>query len=283
MIKKNLALAICLGLSLTTNTVFAAKEEKKEEAVATIGELILEKAKDKFVSAAGGHIASLFFDAIFGGATKPSYVNLTEESLQAIEDRVNGLFVGDAEDQYMAALDSLDVSVQYYSATAQNGSPDVNVLGTLLIKSNDIITHYALNPSKNSEYYYLADSYTLATSLNMAIYVERNIQGYISSASVKAKGYELANRLQTLLTAKKNADLPLNEKCETYREAQFEETRCVLTDPHGNYLGSAMFEPGPYYDEDMREWDIDKQVIERDYYSDRFSKIESSIAKLRNF
>ncbi|MCE9688249.1 hypothetical protein LZP73_18935 [Shewanella sp. AS16] len=283
MFKKNLALAICLGLSLTANTTFAADET--EGKVASFGEQILDKAKDKFISAAGGHIASLFFDAIFGTSSGPSYVNLTEASLQAIQDRVHIEFVDTAEYQYYADLESLELSVHYYSDTAQNGNPDVNVLGSLLVNSNDLLTHYSLNSQFNDKYYYLADSFALAASLSMAIYVERNIQGYISSSSVQAKANQLANQLQSLLDAKKNADLPLRDECEitTSRYEQYEEELCLFKDPHGNILGHRIFDTSVYHEEDMDEWEVDKEIMERDYYAGRFGEIEDVIYKLRSF
>lgn len=283
MFKKNLALAICLGLSLTANTALAFNGEEEGE-VASIGAQILDKAKSKFISAAGGQIASLFFDAIFGSSSGPSYVNLTEASLQAIQDRVHIEIVDSAEYQYIAAIESLELSIQYYSDTAQNGTPDVNVLGSLVINSNDLITHYSLNGQFNDEYYYLADSFSLVTSLSMAIYVERNIQGFITNASVKAKAYQLANQLQTLLDAKKSADLPLRERCEmlTSRYDQYEEELCTLKDPHGNTLDSYVIS-GSWYSEDQDDWDILKETVEIEYYAERFSEIEDVIYKLRNF
>jgi hypothetical protein len=283
MFKKNLALAICLGLSLTANTALAFNGEEEGE-VASIGAQILDKAKSKFISAAGGQIASLFFDAIFGSSSGPSYVNLTEASLQAIQDRVHIEIVDSAEYQYIAAIESLELSIQYYSDTAQNGTPDVNVLGSLLINSNDLITHYSLNGQFNDEYYYLADSFSLVASLSMAIYVERNIQGFITNASVKAKAYQLANQLQTLLDAKKNADLPVDEECKmlTSPYDQYYEELCTLKDPYGNDLTWIVFDDS-YYSPTSQDWDIEKDITEREYYADRFGKIEDVIYKLRNF
>lgn len=279
MFKKSLALAICLGLSLTANTASAFND--KEGEVASIGEQILDVAKSKFISAAGGQISSLFINAIFG-SSGPSYVNLTEESLQAIQDRVHIEIVDSAEYQYISAIESLELSMQYYSDTAQNGSPDVSVLGSLLINSNDLITHYSLNNQFNDEYYYLADSFSLAASLSMAIYVERNVQGFISSSSVKAKANQLANQLQSLLDAKKDADLPLRERCEmlTSPYDQYVEYGCDLKDPHGNYVASSSTIE---YQDDWEEWDDESEIARSKYYADRFGEIEDVIYKLRNF
>lgn len=284
MFKKNITLAILLGLSITANPVFADDEAGGEAEVALLGELILDKAKSSFVNAAGGYVASFFFDAIFGTSSGPSYVNLTEESLQAIQDRVHIEFVDTAEYQYFADLESLELSIQYYSDTAQNGNPDVSVLGSLLVNSNDLISHYSLNSQYNDEYYYLADSFTLAASLSIGIYVERNIQGFVDSAAVEAKANQLADKLQILLDAKKSVDLPITEECETFRYSRYEEEVCAMRDPHGNSHGHISLEPDSfYYTYDQDQWEIDKEVIKRDYYAERFEKIENSIAKLRSF
>jgi hypothetical protein len=278
MLKKSLALSVCAALLLASSPVLASEE--KEGEVASLGELILKEAKSKFVSTVGGQIGSLFASALFG-SSGPSYVNLTEESLQAIQDRVRIELVDAAEYEYIAALESLELSMQYYSDTAQNNNPDISVLGSILVNSNDIITHYSLNNNFNDEYYYLADSFALAASLSVAIYVERNLQEFISDDSVTAQANQLANRLQSLLEAKKDADLPLTEQCEDKSEAQYEHIKCELKDPHGNTHSKASI-----YDSNARleeRWEIKKELTRRNYYSDRFSNIENVIYKLRNF
>lgn len=267
---------IAVSLSLSTSFVLANEEGE----VASLGEQILDKAKSKFISAAGGQISSLFIDAIFGSAG-PSYVNLTEESLQAIQDRVHIELVDTAEYQYIAAIESLELSMQYYGDSAQNGNPDVGVLGSLLVNSNDLITHYSLNNQFNDEYYYLADSFSLAASLSMAIYVERHIQGFISNSSVRAKANQLANTLQSLLDAKKGADLPLIERCRTLHDIQYEHIRCELEDPHGNTVAKADIYESDEVLED--QWEVHKELKKMKYYSDRFEEIEDVIQKLRKF
>lgn len=281
MLKKRLALSIFTALSLATSPIFASEEEEGE--VASLGELILDKAKSKFVSFAGGQISSVLADAIFG-PSGPSYVSLTEESLQAIQDRVRIELVDAAEYEYIASIESLELSMNYYSDTAQNNNPDVSVLGSLLVNSNDIITHYSLNNDFNDEYYYLADSFALAASLSVAIYVERNLQGFISDDSVRAQANQLANRLQSLLEAKKNADLPLTERCRTLSNDQYdqyEHVKCQLKDPHGNIQASANIYDSNETQEDR--WEVKKELTNRNYYSDRFGNIEDVIYKLRNF
>ena len=283
MLKKKTAIAMCLGLSLVTGNAFAAKED--ENKASSFGEQILDIAKDKFINAAGGQISSLLINAIFGGGG-PSYVNLTEESLQAIQDRVHTELVDTAEVEFFSQIRSLEESLVYYNATALNNNPDINVLGSLLIKANEITAHHALNSSYNDEYYYLADSYALVASLSMSIYVERHIQGFVPASFVKAQAHKLANQLDGLLRAKKSADLPLREYCTvlTHPYEQYREEECLLKDPHNNVHASVILEePNPYAREDLEEWLVEQEVTEKQYYSDRFENIEDVIAKLRKF
>lgn len=284
MLFKKLPIAICFGLTLSFSSGSAFAGEENDAA--SFGEQILDKAKDKFISFAGGQLSSLLIDAIFGSSA-PSYVNLSQESLQAIQDRVRIELVDTAEFQYFAELESIQLSMQYFNDTAANGTPDIAVLGSLLTDSDGLITHHALNSQFNDKYYYMADTLALAASLNLSIYVERHLQGFITQNAVRARANLLANRLESLLTAKKQADLPLREKCHmiTSPYDQYVEEACQLVDPHGNSQAAVTLEryPNPWIDEDLAEWEIDMQLAERRYYADKFSEIEDVITKLRNF
>ncbi|MDP5137659.1 hypothetical protein ORJ04_17010 [Rheinheimera baltica] len=161
------------------------------------------------------------------------------------------------------------------------------MLGSLLTDSDGLITHHALNSQFNDKYYYMADTLALAASLNLSIYVERHLQGFITQNAVRARANLLANRLETLLTAKKQADLPLRENCTmlTSPYDQYVEEECRLVDPHGNAQAWVVLEriPNPWIDADLEEWEIDMQLAKRRYYADKFSEIEDVISKLRNF
>lgn len=281
---KKIHIAICLGLSLSFSAGNAIAGEENDAA--SFGKQILDKAKSKFISAAGGQFSSLLIDAIFGSSS-PSYVYLSQESLQAIQDRVRIELVDTAEFEYFAKLESIQLSMQYFNDTASNGTPDIVVLGSLLTDSDGLITHHSLNSQFNDEYYYMADTLALAASLNLSIYVERHLQGFITQNAVRARANLLANRLEALLTAKKQADLPLRENCSmlTSPYDQYVEEECRLTDPHGNTHASVVLErfPNPWIDDDIEEWEIEIQLSNRQYYADKFSEIEGVIAKLRNF
>ncbi|MCG9761946.1 hypothetical protein L1D50_23135, partial [Pseudoalteromonas sp. Isolate6] len=279
------SMAICLGLSLglSAGNAFAGQESE----AASIGEQILDKAKDKFVKAAGGQISSLLIDAFFG-SSGPSYVNLSEESLQAIQERVHKELVGVAEYEYISDLESIQLSMRYFNDTARNNTPDIGVLGSLLVDSDRLITHQALNSQFNEQYFYMADTLALASSINLSIYVERHLQGFINKNAVRARAHYLANRLENFLVAKKRADLPLEEECERVNDQSdlYDHIVCKLIDPHGNSQARADLyksDYGDYYDEEKREWESKMQQTRAIYYSDRFSEIEDVISKLRNF
>jgi hypothetical protein len=127
----------------------------------------------------------------------------------------------------------------------------------------------------------MADNYALAASLNMAIYVERHAENIINSSAVKARANYLANELQTLLDAKKDADLPLVERCEEKSSPydQYELIECTVKDPHGNRLARQSF-----VDSSPNErWDTEVQLTENEYYEKHFGEIEDVISKLRDF
>ncbi|MEO3880010.1 hypothetical protein [Rheinheimera fenheensis] len=275
---KKLPIAICLGLSLSLSAGNAFADEENEPA--SFGKQILDKAKSKFISAAGGQLSSLLIDAIFGSSS-PSYVSLSQESLQAIQDRVRIELVDTAEFEYFAELESIQLSMQYFNDTAANGTPDIAVLGSLLTDSDGLITHHALNSQFNDEYYYMADTLGLAASINLSIYVERHLQGFITQNAVRARANLLANRLDTMLIAKKQADLPLRENCVMHTDDQYAEEKCRLVDPHGTTHAMAILDY--WNDRDYEEWEIKKQLTNRQYYADKFSEIEAVIARLRNF
>ena len=163
MNKKIIASAIVLSLSLSSANALA-----EEEDAASIGELILDKAKDKFVNTVG----SLLVDVIFG-SSGPQFVNLSEQSLQEIQNRVREELIKTAEYEFIADFNSLEGTLGHYSDTVNYNNPDSALLSSLVVKVNDVMNHHALNPNFNSDYYYMADSYALAASVSMAVFTER--------------------------------------------------------------------------------------------------------------
>ena len=270
--KKLLSTLVVLNLSVAPLPVFA------EEEALDVGELLLDKAK----SAVLGQFQSLLVDAIFG-SSGPQYVNLSEESLQQIQNRVREELVRTAEFEYLAEFQSLESSLAHYSDTAAAGNPDVYLLSGLVIKANDVMSHHAFNKNFNDDYYYMADSYALAATVSMSIYTERYLRGSISYSSVASKGDEYANKLEAMVTAKKAADWPLRDRCELSSDPydQDVEVSCRLTDPHGNSLEHYSFDPRDRYDRE--EWD--QRVIDAraSYYQEHIGDLEDAVTELRNF
>ncbi|KZN56942.1 hypothetical protein [Pseudoalteromonas luteoviolacea] len=265
----SVAISSCIALS-------PAHATEQEEETASIGELILDKAKSKLISGFG----SLLADAVFGSGG-PQYVMLSEASLQAIQDRVREEIVRDAEYDFIAEFRSLESSMEHYADTASHSQPDLALLTALLVKSEDVINHRALNYRYNDDYFYMADTYALAASVSIAIYTERHLEGYISKSVVSTKAHTLANTLENMLRKKKSADLPLRSGCEAPDPYdQVVEYACWLKDPYGNYLASYVVEP--QYPGDSEYWDNLKDRKEAEYKRTKFDKIQSVINKLRN-
>ncbi len=272
MKKKLLSTLVVLNLSVAPLPVFA------EEEALDFSEELLKSAK----SAVLGQFESLLVDAIFGSAG-PQYVNLSEESLQQIQDRVREELVKTAEFEYLAEFQSLESSLAHFSDTAAAGNPDVYLLSGLVIKANDVMSHHAFNKNFNDDYYYMADSYALAAAVSMSIYTERYLRGSISLSSVASKGDEYANKLEAMVTAKKAADWPLTDRCQVSSSPyeQYVEITCRLTDPHGNVFDVFTYDAQDYDDRDR--WDQIVADTKASYYQEHIGDLEDAVTELRNF
>ncbi|GEK11649.1 hypothetical protein HUZ36_17575 [Pseudoalteromonas sp. McH1-7] len=269
------SIAAIVSLTLCSAT-FSVGATEQEEKTATIGEQILDKVKSKLLNGFG----SLLADAVFGSGG-PQYVMLSEESLQAIQDRVRKEIVRDAEYDFIAEFRSVEASLKHYGDTVKYKGEDPVLLGGLLIKANDLINHRALNSRYNDDFFYLADTYALAASVVVAIYTERHLAGLVPKSTVVTAARNLANQLSTMLAQKKQADLPLRSGCDDpdpYDQAV--EYRCWLRDPYGNHLASYVVEP--QYPEDHAYWESRKAQAELEYKQTKFDKIQAVIDQLRN-
>lgn len=270
-LKTRLFSVIMLG-SITATPTYATQQEA---ATASAGEQILDLAKDQLLSGVG----SLLFNRFFGSGG-PNYVMLSEASLQAIQERVRAEIIRDAEFEFISEFNALESSMEHYSDTARYGRPDLALLSSLLVKSEDVINHRALNARYNNDFYYMADTYALAASVTVAIYTERYLQGYVSKSVVSTRAHNLANILDTMLRQKKTADLPLREQCESPDPYdQVVEYKCSLRDPHGNTLASYVIEP--QYPDDEIYWENLKRAKEAEYRKTKFDGIQVVINKLR--
>ncbi|MCF6439606.1 hypothetical protein L1077_09215 [Pseudoalteromonas luteoviolacea] len=270
---KTLLLSVTIFGSIAATPTYATQQEAD---AASAGEQILDLAKDQLLSGVG----SLLFNRFFG-SSGPNYVMLSEASLQAIQERVRAEIIKDAEFEFISEFRSLESSMEHYSDTARYGAPDLALLSSLLVKSEDVINHRALNVRYNNDFYYMADTYALAASVVVAIYTERYLQGYVSKSVVSTKAQNLANILDTMLRKKKSVDLPLRERCEEPDpHDQVVEYKCSLRDPHGNTITSYVIEP--QYPGDEAYWENLKRVKEAQYRKTKFDGIQAVINKLRS-
>lgn len=245
---------------------------------AAIGKLILDKAKSKFAS----KVSSLLMDAIFG-SSGPQIVDLSEQSLQEIQNRVRQELIRTAEYEFLADFNSMEGTLEHYSDTVSNNYNDEVLLTNLVVKANDVMNHHALNANFNSDYFYMADSYALAATVAMSINTERNIIGAISDAFVSSRGDQYGNTLQTMVNGKKSTMLPLRERCEmkTTPYDLYDEEECVLRDPFGNHIASATIYDGDWDQYDR--WEQKMDSAEAAYYEKHFGQLEEIVTDLRNF
>ncbi|MCG7556159.1 hypothetical protein [Pseudoalteromonas sp. Of11M-6] len=269
----SIAAVVSLALCSATFTVGATEQEEK---TATIGEQILDKVKSKLLSGFG----SLLADAVFGSGG-PQYVMLSEESLQAIQERVREEIVRDAEFDFLSEFRSVEASLKHYGDTVKYNGEDPVLLGGLLLKANDLINHRALNSSYNDDFFYLADTYASAASVVVAVYTERYLAGMVPKTTVVTAAKNLADQLSIMLAQKKQADLPLRSGCEAPDPySQIVEYKCWLKDPYGNYLASYVVEP--QYPDDVEYWNRKKSQAETEYRQTKFNKIQAVIDQLRS-
>lgn len=284
---KTISTAAAVFFALNTSTSYAesinisaSKENSVQMAsssvdVKDIGNLILDKAKSKFVN----KVASLLIDSIFG-SSGPSVVDLSEASLQAIEDRISKVVINDAVFDMLSAHESFELSLNHYSDTSKNVTPDQFLLTNLVIEANDLISHRAYNKNYNENNFYLAETYALSASLVLSVYTERNLQGWIPDSAVSSKADELAAKLNVLVNGLRAATFPLVKECkQSDPYEQFNETHCTETSRDGRFLFGYTYD-GSGYDEYVDEYVVSKR---EELYQKHIGNLERMIEKLEKF
>ncbi len=253
-------------LSALSTPTFAGEDKD-------FADLILDKAKSKLA----GKIGSLLIDSIFGFGGGPNYVTLSEESLQAIENRVRGVVIETEEADALSDLASLDLTLSYFNASVNNGQPDTSILDESLLRSHDLVTHHAFNVNYNDNYFLLATNYALAASLQIAIYTERHLEGYISSNDVKYRGDVLADKLEVMYnaTSKYVADNIVSTGC--YFDQDNYEILCQAKNKINGWGYGAAYDIGERFD-----WKAEIQQIEADFLNSLVGDVPKTVAKLRN-
>lgn len=259
---------LLVGLILSSLSTSAFSGEDKDFA-----DVILDKAKSKLA----GQIGSLLIDNIFGFGGGPNYATLSEESLQAIETRVRGVVIETEEADALSDLASLDLTLSYFNATVKNGQPDTSILDESLLLSNSLVTHHAFNASYNDNYFLLATNYALAASLQIAIYTERHIEGFINSNDVKNRGTALANTLEMMYNATKQyvESNIVSQGCH-YEEDNYEIV-CQAKNNINGWSYGATYDIGERYD-----WNAELKQIEANFLNSLVGDVPKTVSKLRN-
>ncbi|WP_406664235.1 hypothetical protein [Gallaecimonas sp. GXIMD1310] len=245
-----------------------------EETAPTLAQSITKKV----TNAIAGNVASLLSDAIFGSSGQTQYATLSEESLRKIEDIVNKQLVKSSEYDLFANIDSLGDTINYYHASVTNNNPDYSILDNALIKANDVVNHQAFNQNYNPNYYYLADSYSVAGSLAISVYTERYLQGYISAAAVSDEAHTLANKLEAMVNVRKSMELPLFDHCVMISSPYdpYERSRCTLETQDGHIIYQKDIDSSS--DAGFQTWDAKMQTQKEVYYQENYGVLDNVIA-----
>jgi hypothetical protein len=236
-------------------------------------DIILDKAKSKLA----GKIGSMLIDSIFGFSSGPNYATLSKESLQAIEDRVRKVVISAEEADALSDLESLDLSIGYFHATVEYGQPDISILDEVLLRSNDLVTHHAFKASFNDDYFLLASNYALVASLNVAIYTERHLQGYISDTTVKLRAKTLATTLNTMHNA---ARTYVNSNIVS-RGCHFEDDNYEIVCQGQNKINGSWY--GAAYDiGEQFDWSAEMDQYRTDFLQNLVGDLPVTVAKLNN-
>jgi hypothetical protein len=177
-------------------------------------------------SAIKGGVKSALQDAIFGPSS-PDYVNLSEESLQQIEDIVQSAFDTDVKERMIQSLDSLEFSMKAYSDRLDSaGIRDLDTLANMESESNKL---YASPAFKTYKPYYsdITVHYSAAAAFRYAILADRVHFKENSIAFIESQGAQMAIYVEAMGAAsdKKIAE---NVYLTSYKTTQCQLNRNVL-------------------------------------------------------
>ncbi|MEL6195895.1 MAG: hypothetical protein AAFZ38_00175 [Myxococcota bacterium] len=220
-------------------------------------------------------------DAIFGSG-KPSYVDLSEDSLREIQNRVREEIIRDAEFELLSQFQSLEDLLEAYHAHVNfTGVPNLTMQLDLLGRYKDAINHRALNPDNNSDFFYLADTFALLAAVSVAVQTERSLANQIPESEISNTANGLADTLDYMLSQKRATDLPLREDCEMVSSPtdQYREDYCWVEDANGYIIASSYVHDDPWSDD---RWDRKRFGAVQDYMEENFYRLEDVVATLRS-
>ncbi|QTD51877.1 hypothetical protein [Sulfidibacter corallicola] len=191
----------------------------------TVTDCITDSLEDYLLGEIGSFLKELIF-----GSDGPSYVNLTQESLDKIQAIMNQELVNMVKYDMIADLASLETGIKQYHASL-NSTPDTILLALIDTEARNLVNHQVFNTSYHPDAKMLTGHLAFATSLRLAILVEKEHLGLTTEAFVRSEGQNLADKLSALGSA---ADSHINSRvylqhtggstigCQIYKNADAE-------------------------------------------------------------
>lgn len=176
-----------------SETVMVAGPVNKSVTMSVVTTWIIDKIKDRAASRAGSFLEDLIF-----GSSGPSYVNLSQESLDQIRDIISDELANTVQYDMIADLRSLESGLEQYNAGLQIGRRDEALLAIIDSKAQDLVNHQIFNTAYYEDARLLTGHFALAASLRLAILVEKVDLGYISDGYLVSVGRDLADELSAL-------------------------------------------------------------------------------------
>lgn len=154
---------------------------------------ILDKAKNSVQSRLG----SLLANQLFGGLGNSS-VSLSDESLAQIEGIVRQVLLDADYYEVQGILDALNSILGNYHENAVNGYFNSNLLNSLIVESNKLISHRLFISGHNPDHYLYVKTYMMIVSLTVAVDTEQYLRGAISKSYLQSKTQSYASKLSDL-------------------------------------------------------------------------------------
>lgn len=167
-------------------------------------------------------------DAIFG-PDSPSYVHLSEQSLQQIEGIVQSAFDNDAKEGMINHLEALELSMKSYSDVLNHsGERDVNLLAIMETQSNFLYTSPAFNSTK-SYYDDITVHYSAAAAFRYSILADKVHFGNNSIPFLESQGSQMATSVSAMGAASDNK-IAENVYLTSYQTTQCKLNRAAMND-----------------------------------------------------
>lgn len=173
------------GYSLDTQSTFGTPKE--------FAKGILEKSKDSLESRLGSVLAN----QLFGGLGNSS-VSISEESLAQIDNIVRKALLDSDYYEAQGILTALNNILENFHENAANDYFNSNLLDSLIVESNKLISHRVFISGHNPDNYLYVKTYMMIVALSVAIDTEQYLRGFISESFLQNKAASYADTLRDL-------------------------------------------------------------------------------------